>query len=202
MREFGAGRPVPRSEDYRLLQGRGQYTDDLSFPDQCHMVVARSPIAHGIIRSVDVSAARRATGVLAVLTGEDAEADGIGTLHTMVQRHKRDAPRERHAVLRDRKQRSADCDEPSRRQGRQRGGNRRRPGGGRQCRCRCPAALGCPPHRHAADAGADLASDHLSPGNGRGVATHRPRSRIRPRGGSARWRQAECSARCVPAGFH
>ena len=37
----------------------------------------RSQVAHGVIRSVDVSAAKEATGVLAVFTGEDAVADKL-----------------------------------------------------------------------------------------------------------------------------
>ena len=90
MREFGVGRPLPRSEDARLLRGQGRYTDDAVYAGQCHMVVVRSPYANARINSIDTTAARHAPGVIAVLTGADADADGIGTLHTVVQRHKAD----------------------------------------------------------------------------------------------------------------
>jgi aerobic carbon-monoxide dehydrogenase large subunit len=90
MRELGIGRPIPRSEDIRLIQGRGRYTNDFTLPGECHMAVARSPHAHAVVRAIDVSAALAAPGVVAVLTGADAEADGLGTLQTMVDRRQRD----------------------------------------------------------------------------------------------------------------
>ena len=54
------------------------------------MAVVRSPHAHAGITRVDTDAARAAPGVLAVLTGADAQADGIGPLQTSVQRHRAD----------------------------------------------------------------------------------------------------------------
>ncbi|MFT5173450.1 MAG: carbon-monoxide dehydrogenase large subunit [Gammaproteobacteria bacterium] len=96
MREFGIGRPLPRSEDLRLLRGKGRYTDDAVYAGQCHMLVVRSPFANALIKRINTRAASEASGVIAVLTGTDAEADGIGTLHTVVQRHKVDgSPMER-----------------------------------------------------------------------------------------------------------
>ena len=90
MREFGLGRPVPRVEDARLLQGRGRYTDDITFPGQAVMYVLRSPHAAARIRSIDAAAAEAAPGVLAVLTGEDVAADGLGTLPCRVKRQRAD----------------------------------------------------------------------------------------------------------------
>src|SRR5262245_5670105 len=69
-----------RLEDPRLVQGLGRYSDDVSLPREAHAVVVRSPHAHARIRGVDDAAARRAPGVLAVLTGEDLAADGLGNL--------------------------------------------------------------------------------------------------------------------------
>lgn len=69
--KFGIGQPVPRKEDPALLTGRGRYTDDLSLDGQAHAHVVRSPYAHGVLRALDVSAARAAPGVLAVITAED-----------------------------------------------------------------------------------------------------------------------------------
>ena len=84
MDKFGIGQPVRRKEDVRLLTGRGTYTDDIDRPGQAHAYVLRSPHAHARILSVDTQAARAAPGVLAVLTGRDAEADGIGRFPVMV----------------------------------------------------------------------------------------------------------------------
>jgi aerobic carbon-monoxide dehydrogenase large subunit len=95
-RAFGIGQSVPRVEDVRFLRGEGRYVDDLVQPGECHMVVVRSPHAFAAVEGIDTSAAEDMPGVLAVLTGADLVADGIGTLHTMVQRYKRDgSPMER-----------------------------------------------------------------------------------------------------------
>jgi aerobic carbon-monoxide dehydrogenase large subunit len=65
------GRPVRRLEDPALLRGEGAYVDNLRLPGMAHMVAVRSPLAHARLVGVDVAAARRAPGVLAVLTGAD-----------------------------------------------------------------------------------------------------------------------------------
>ena len=80
MSGFGIGSPVPREEDCRLLTGRGLFLDDLSLPGQAHGVVLRSPHAHAAIDRIDTARAARAPGVLAVLTGRDVRADGLGSL--------------------------------------------------------------------------------------------------------------------------
>ncbi len=90
MREFGIGQSVPRSEDDRLLRGRGRYTDDIVLPRQAVLHVLRSPHAAARIRAIDVAAARAAPGVLAVLTGADADDDGLGTFTSRVTRQRRD----------------------------------------------------------------------------------------------------------------
>ena len=71
------GDAVRRKEDARLLTGRGYYSDDINLPGQAYGAVLRTPYAHALIRAVDVEAARAMPGVLAVLTGRDAEADGL-----------------------------------------------------------------------------------------------------------------------------
>jgi carbon-monoxide dehydrogenase large subunit len=85
MDKFGIGQPVRRKEDVRLLTGRGTYTDDMNRPGQAHAVVLRSPHAHARILSMDVSEAKAAPGVLAVLTGHDAIADGLKPLPVQVE---------------------------------------------------------------------------------------------------------------------
>jgi carbon-monoxide dehydrogenase large subunit len=72
------GASVPRTEDRRFLLGKGRYTDDLVLPNQSYAVFVRSPHAHAAIRSIDARQALQSPGVLAVLTGEDVAADGLG----------------------------------------------------------------------------------------------------------------------------
>ncbi|HEY0235748.1 MAG TPA: xanthine dehydrogenase family protein molybdopterin-binding subunit [Afipia sp.] len=60
------GSAIERVEDLRLLRGKGQYVDDLQRPDLLHMVILRSGVAHGRIRSVDISTAEAMPGVRAV----------------------------------------------------------------------------------------------------------------------------------------
>jgi aerobic carbon-monoxide dehydrogenase large subunit len=68
-RYFGA--PIGRNEDARLLRGRALFVDDLDFPDLLHAAFLRSAVAHGRIRRIDVSAALRRPGVVAVYTAAD-----------------------------------------------------------------------------------------------------------------------------------
>ena len=73
----GIGSTVRRKEDLRLVTGHGCYSDDFNFPGQVYGAVMRSPHAHALIRSVDTAEARKMPGVHAILTGADAEADGL-----------------------------------------------------------------------------------------------------------------------------
>ena len=63
------GARVKRREDPRLIRGRGTYVDDIKIPGMCHLAFKRSDVAHGRIRSIDVSAATAMSGVEAVFTG-------------------------------------------------------------------------------------------------------------------------------------
>lgn len=90
MREYGIGQSVPRVEDRRLLTGLGNYTDDRKVADQAHMAVVRSPHAAARVLSIDSDAAAAMPGVLAVLTGREADADGLGGLSCSVKRRQRD----------------------------------------------------------------------------------------------------------------
>ena len=74
--KFAIGQSVPRSEDPMLLRGHGRYTDDVSLPGQAYAVMVRSRNAHGVIRKINVDAARKMPGVLAVYTAGDLEAYG------------------------------------------------------------------------------------------------------------------------------
>ena len=65
------GRPLRRREDFRFLTGRGRYVDDIKLSGTLHLAILRSPHAHAIITSVDLSAAKAAAGVRLALAGAD-----------------------------------------------------------------------------------------------------------------------------------
>src|SRR5439155_8636488 len=64
------GQSVKRREDARFLTGRGQYTDDITLPQQSYAVFVRSPYAHAKLKKVDTQAAAKSPGVLGIYTGE------------------------------------------------------------------------------------------------------------------------------------
>jgi len=69
------GQSIPRVEDAALLTGRGRFIDDLGVrPGTLYAAILRSPHAHAEILSIDLAAALRADGVVAVLTGDDIKA--------------------------------------------------------------------------------------------------------------------------------
>src|ERR1700732_5196100 len=80
---FGAGQPVKRLEDQRLLTGKGQFIDDKPEEGALWLHVLRSPHAHARIKSIDTKAAAAMTDVEAVYTGADLVAEDIGTLPTL-----------------------------------------------------------------------------------------------------------------------
>jgi carbon-monoxide dehydrogenase large subunit len=67
------GSAIKRREDPRLMTGTGTYVDDMTLPGMLEMVLVRSPHAHARLRSIDVSRAKAAPGVVAVFTGSDLE---------------------------------------------------------------------------------------------------------------------------------
>ena len=71
---FGAGQPVKRLEDQRLLTGKGQFIDDKPEDGALWLHVLRSPHAHAKINAIDTSAASAMPGVEAVYTGADLVA--------------------------------------------------------------------------------------------------------------------------------
>jgi carbon-monoxide dehydrogenase large subunit len=73
----GIGQPVARKEDARLVSGQGRFSDDVDLAGQAYAVMVRSPHAHARIRGIDAAAALAMPGVIAVLTGADAIADGL-----------------------------------------------------------------------------------------------------------------------------
>jgi aerobic carbon-monoxide dehydrogenase large subunit len=65
------GRSVPRPNLSRLAQGRGQYVSDLVLPRMAHAAFVRSPHAHARILKIETAGAKRAPGVIAVVTGAE-----------------------------------------------------------------------------------------------------------------------------------
>jgi carbon-monoxide dehydrogenase large subunit len=86
----GIGAPVRRVEDRRFLTGRGQYLDDMNRKHQLYAVIVRSPLAHARIGGVQTQDAERAPGVVAIFTGADMAADGVGSLPCGWLVHSRD----------------------------------------------------------------------------------------------------------------
>jgi carbon-monoxide dehydrogenase large subunit len=84
----GIGASVRRKEDFRFLQGRGMYTDDINRPGQTHAYILRSPHAHATINGIDTAAAKAMPGVLAIFTSADLA--GIGGLPCGWQIHNKD----------------------------------------------------------------------------------------------------------------
>jgi carbon-monoxide dehydrogenase large subunit len=76
----GIGASVRRKEDRRFLLGKGNYTDDMTLPNQSYAVFVRSMYAHAKITKIDSAAAKAAPGVVGILTGDDVAADGLGGL--------------------------------------------------------------------------------------------------------------------------
>jgi len=86
----GIGAAVKRREDGRFLAGRGHYVDDMNRPGQLHAYIRRSDRPHARIKGIDISAAAAAPGVVAVYTGADLVAEGIGGLPCGWQIHSKD----------------------------------------------------------------------------------------------------------------
>lgn len=86
----GIGASVRRKEDARFLSGRGNYTDDINRPSQLYAYIKRADRPHARIRGIDVADAKAAPGVVAVFTGADLAAAGIGGLPCGWQIHGKD----------------------------------------------------------------------------------------------------------------
>ncbi len=70
------GHSVPRREDDRLLRGAGCFVGDMRLPRMAEVAFARGQIAHAGVAAIDMSAARRADGVILALSGVEL----VGTL--------------------------------------------------------------------------------------------------------------------------
>jgi carbon-monoxide dehydrogenase large subunit len=93
MGSFAVGQPVRRLEDPRLVTGGGRFTDDVAPVSAARACFVRSPHAHAEIAGIEVAPALAVPGVLAVLTGADLVAAGLGPLPCKtLYRHKDGRP--------------------------------------------------------------------------------------------------------------
>ena len=69
-----------RVEDDALLRGRGRFVDDAAVAGQAVGLFVRSPHAHARITAIDVEVARKAPGVIAVLTGPEVVNLGVASV--------------------------------------------------------------------------------------------------------------------------
>lgn len=81
--KFGAGQRTLRTEDQRLVTGRGQYTDDHHPDGTLYLSVLRAIVAHADIIAIDLSNAAARPGVVAVANGRDLLAEGLGPIPIM-----------------------------------------------------------------------------------------------------------------------
>ncbi len=65
------GKSIPRPNVAKLVEGRGQYVDDIMLPRMAHVAFLRSPHAHARIENIDAREALKQPGVLRVFTGAD-----------------------------------------------------------------------------------------------------------------------------------
>ena len=86
----GIGASVRRKEDHRFLSGSGNYTDDINRPGQLYAVIRRADRPHAKLLGIDTAAAKAAPGVVAIYTGADMQADGIGGVPCGWQIHNKD----------------------------------------------------------------------------------------------------------------
>jgi len=68
------GKSIPRPNATKLVEGRGQYVDDVMLPRMVHVAFVRSPHAHARIAGIDATDALKLPGVLRVFTGKDLSA--------------------------------------------------------------------------------------------------------------------------------
>jgi carbon-monoxide dehydrogenase large subunit len=74
------GKSYLRNEDRRLLTGQGEFSDDFNDTDQTYAAMVRAPHAHARFGAIETSVALAMPGILAVLTGADCHADGLGAI--------------------------------------------------------------------------------------------------------------------------
>ena len=79
----GIGHSLKRVEDARLIEGQGNFLDDIVLGGMLHMALVRSTVAHARINGIDTAAASAVEGVVAVVTGELMAAHNLAWMPTL-----------------------------------------------------------------------------------------------------------------------
>ncbi len=90
MTKISIGQSARQVEAPRLLTGKGRFADDVNLHRQAYVHFLRSPHAHADISNIDTTAATDMPGVIAILTGEDYFAEGLGLLESVTPGRRRD----------------------------------------------------------------------------------------------------------------
>ncbi len=99
-KDEGIGASSKRREDLRFLTGKGKYTDDINLQGQAYAYFIRSDVAHGVINSIDASAAEKMPGVEKVFTAADFEGvGGVPCGWQVTDRHGEVMQEPKHPVL-------------------------------------------------------------------------------------------------------
>ena len=72
------GKRLPKTDAVEKVSGRAMYINDLKKPGMLHGRIKYSDCIHGLIKNIDVSAAKKLPGVKLVITGEDIPDIPIG----------------------------------------------------------------------------------------------------------------------------
>src|SRR5438094_890629 len=73
------GAKIHRREDPRLITGHGHYIDDFTRQGTAYASFVRSPVAHARVKSIDVTDASKAPGVVGIYTARDFKGQLAGT---------------------------------------------------------------------------------------------------------------------------
>ncbi len=96
----GIGASIKRREDFRFLKGLGRYTDDMTMPNMTYCVFVRSPVAHAKLGKIDLTAASKSPGVVAIFTATDLEAvGGVPCGWLVTDRHNKPMIEPKHPIL-------------------------------------------------------------------------------------------------------
>ena len=72
------GKRLPRYDGMQHATGKTRYVGDIKLPNMLYVKAWRSPVASALIKSIDVSRAKKVPGVVAVITGKDVPVNVFG----------------------------------------------------------------------------------------------------------------------------
>jgi len=72
------GKRLPRYDGMQHATGKTRYVGDIKLPNMLYVKAWRSPVASALIKSIDVSRAKKMPGVVAVITGRDVPVNVFG----------------------------------------------------------------------------------------------------------------------------